>query len=155
MFYQQDTFTRETCPTRYHNISKLRSNKSRSSCPSYFRWIYHDLQPWREVGITRKMVDKARKFATFRLVILDGKVYVERFGKAIQTRDVFTLWGILQLLRLYPGRLPNLELMFSCGDRPTIGFMGHKATAPLPLFRYCGNDHSYDIVFPDWSFWGW
>lgn len=24
-----------------------------------------------------------------------------------------------------------------------------------PLFRYCGDDRTLDIVFPDWSFWGW
>ncbi|XP_034709621.1 protein O-glucosyltransferase 1-like [Vitis riparia] len=126
------------------------------TCPDYFRWIHQDLLPWKQTGITRDMVDRAQRTAHFRLVIIDGKAYVEKFRKSIQTRDMFTLWGILQLLRWYPGRLPDLELMFDCDDRPVVrmrDFRGPNA-APPPLFRYCGDDWSLDIVFPDWSFWG-
>ncbi|TXG50498.1 hypothetical protein EZV62_023022 [Acer yangbiense] len=60
------------------------------------------------------MVERAKPTAHFRLVIVDGKVYLEKYKKSIQTRDVFTIWGILQLLSHYPGRLPDLELMFDC-----------------------------------------
>ena len=98
-----------------------------------------------------------QKNGPFRLVIIDGKAYVEKFRKSIQTRDMFTLWGILQLLRWYPGNLPDLELMFDCDDRPIVQtrhFRGLNA-GPPPLFRYYGDDWSLDIVFPDWSFWGW
>lgn len=104
---------------------------------------------------------RARKTADFRLAIVNGRVYVETVTKAFQTRDVFTIWGILQLLRRYPGLVPDLELMFDCVDWPVIharhykGRRGRNATAPPPLFRYCGNDATLDIVFPDWSFWGW
>lgn len=103
------------------------------------------------------MVEMARRTANFRLVIVNGKAYIEKYRQSIQTRDKFTLWGILQLLRLYPGRLPDLELMFDCDDRPVVrsdNFRGPNAGAP-PLFRYCGDDSTLDIVFPDWSFWGW
>ncbi|XP_010544721.1 PREDICTED: O-glucosyltransferase rumi homolog [Tarenaya hassleriana] len=134
-----------------------RSRRSNVTCPSYFRWIHEDLRPWKEAGITRDMIERSKETANFRLVILDGRVYVEKYREAIQTRDVFTLWGILQLLRWYPGRLPDLELMFDCGDRPTVrsdDFLGQRA-GPPPLFRYCSDDASLDIVFPDWSFWGW
>ncbi|XP_010523736.1 PREDICTED: O-glucosyltransferase rumi homolog isoform X2 [Tarenaya hassleriana] len=134
-----------------------RSRRSSATCPSYFRWIHEDLRPWKETGITRDMIERAKKTAHVRVVILDGKVYVKKYRKAIQTRDVFTLWGILQLIRWYPGRLPDLELMFDCNDRPTVrsnDFKGQPA-GPPPLFRYCSDDASLDIVFPDWSFWGW
>ncbi|TYJ06594.1 hypothetical protein E1A91_A12G244600v1 [Gossypium mustelinum] len=63
-------------------------------------------------GITRDMVERANRTATFHLVIKGGKAYVKNFRKAIPTRDVFTIWGILQLLRKYPGKLPDLEIMF-------------------------------------------
>ncbi|GMH31304.1 hypothetical protein Nepgr_033148 [Nepenthes gracilis] len=92
---------------------------------------------------------------TSGVVILDGRVYLEKYRPAIKTRDVFTLWGILQLLRGYPGRLPDLGLMFDCDDRPAVGsehFRGPNA-GPPPLFRYCSDLSSRDIVFPDWSFW--
>ena len=127
-------------------------------CPDYFRWIHEDLSPWKETGITEAMVNMANRTANFRLVILNGTAFVETYEKAFQTRDTFTLWGILQLLRRYPGQVPDLDLMFDCVDWPVINKDSHSganATAPPPLFRYCANDTTLDIVFPDWSFWGW
>ncbi|KAA8539917.1 hypothetical protein F0562_026609 [Nyssa sinensis] len=153
-----------TCPANYYPKELHRQDLGRSSaspaptCPDYFRWIHEDLRPWRETGITKDMVERANRTANFRLVIVKGKAYVEQYQKAFQTRDVFTLWGILQLLRRYPGKLPDLELMFDCVDWPVIissDYSGPNATAPPPLFRYCGNNATLDIVFPDWSFWGW
>ena len=104
------------------------------------------------------MVESGRVYANFRLVIVKGKAYVEKYKGAYQTRDVFTIWGILQLLRLYPGKVPNLELMFWCGDETVIKKRDHqglKATSVPPVFHYCKDDETLDIVFPDWSFWGW
>ena len=150
----------KACPGNYptkHNPTNPDHSSTNMTCPDYFRWIHQDLLPWKQTGITRDMVDRAQRTAHFRLMIIDGKAYVEKFRKSIQTRDMFTLWGILQLLRWYPGRLPDLELMFDCDDRPVVrmrDFRGPSA-APPPLFRYCGDDWSLDIVFPDWSFWGW
>ncbi|VAH25713.1 unnamed protein product [Triticum turgidum subsp. durum] len=130
-----------------------------SSCPAYFRFIHEDLHPWRAAGgITRTMLDRARTTANFRLVILHGLAYIERIAPAFQTRDLFTIWGILQLLRRYPGRIPDLDLMFDCVDWPVVHadeYQGENATILPPLFRYCGNNETLDIVFPDWSFWGW
>lgn len=81
-----------------------------------------------------------------------------RYHKCFQCRDTFTLWGILQLLRRYPGKLPDLDMMFDCVDWPVIqmkDYQGPEARAPPPLFRFCADDSTLDIVFPDWSFWGW
>ncbi|XP_027103793.1 uncharacterized protein [Coffea arabica] len=153
-----------TCPPNYYPSKFSKPNPHPSStttqltCPDYFRWIHEDLWPWRETGITRAMVKTASKTANFRLVILNGTAYVETYQKAFQSRDTFTLWGILQLLRRYPGQVPDLDLMFDCVDWPVIKkdtYHGPNATAPPPLFRYCGDDTTLDIVFPDWSFWGW
>ncbi|KAL5565623.1 hypothetical protein UlMin_028787 [Ulmus minor] len=147
---------KQTCPRTYptsHNPSR----PSNLTCPSYFRWIHEDLGRWKETGITREMVEKARRTAHFRLVIVDGKAYIETYRRSFQTRDVFTQWGILQLLRLYPGKLPDLELMFDCNDRPVVrsrDFQDTNSTPPL-LFRYCSDGSSLDVAFPDWSFWGW
>lgn len=128
-------------------------------CPEYFRWIHEDLKPWKETGITREMVEKAGEVAHIRVIVVSGVLYVEKFKQVFQTRDMVTLWGILQLLTLYPGRLPDLDLMFELGDMPVIKKKAYdrsnQAAAPPPLFHYCGDDSSYDIVFPDWSFWGW
>ncbi|XP_028769185.1 O-glucosyltransferase rumi homolog [Neltuma alba] len=146
----------QTCSRDY----PARHNPSRPwnrTCPAHFRFIHEDLRPWRETGITRDMVEGARRTAHFRVVILDGRVYVDKYRKSIQTRDLFTLWGILQLTRWYPSKLPDLEMMFDCDDRPVVASRHHRGpqASPPPLFRYCSDDRSLDIVFPDWSFWGW
>ncbi|KAI3680344.1 hypothetical protein L2E82_50447 [Cichorium intybus] len=153
----------QTCPNDYYpkqfqledhdfkNASQLTH-----TCPEFFRWIHEDLRPWAETGITKEMVEKARENATFRLVILNAIAYVEKYKKPYQTRDVFTLWGFLQLLRRYPKKVPDLDIMFDCFDWPLIQKKDHHPpNAPPPLFRYCGDDDTFDIVFPDWSFWGW
>ncbi|CAI9094422.1 OLC1v1030161C1 [Oldenlandia corymbosa var. corymbosa] len=148
---------KNTCPITYPIKHEPALWWKSETCPEYFRWIHEDLRPWKEEGsreITREMLESARKHAHFRVVILDGKVYVEKFKDAIQTRDLFTIWGILQLTRLYPGRLPDLELMFDCDDRPLIP-RGPNAGNPPALFGYCSDSSRLDIVFPDWSFWGW
>uniref|UniRef100_A0A803MQ00 Glycosyl transferase CAP10 domain-containing protein n=1 Tax=Chenopodium quinoa TaxID=63459 RepID=A0A803MQ00_CHEQI len=70
----------------------------------------------------------------------------------------YTFWAILQLLKLYPGRLPDLDLVFQCHDQASIKkdkYKGRKAAFAPPQFHYCGDDSTFDIVFPDWSFWGW
>ncbi|XP_051121593.1 uncharacterized protein LOC127244999 [Andrographis paniculata] len=152
-----------TCPAGYYpskipaEVNEI-SPAASSACPNYFRWIHEDLWPWRETGITREMVSRARRTANFRLVVVDGRAYVETYQKAFQSRDTFTIWGILQLLRRFPGKVPDLDLMFDCVDWPVVkkaDFAGPGSPPPPPLFRYCGNDDTHDIVFPDWSFWGW
>lgn len=143
-----------------YNENQTESNRA---CPDYFKWIHEDLKPWRdrETGITREMVERGQTTAHFRLVIVNGKVFVENYKKSIQTRDEFTLWGILQLLRKYPGKLPDVDLMFDCDDRPVIRLDGYSKSnhtaenAPPALFRYGGDRWTADVVFPDWSFWGW
>ncbi|KAK7315039.1 hypothetical protein VNO77_33571 [Canavalia gladiata] len=144
-----------TCPTNQYSISD-KDRSEGTTCPDFFRWIHEDLRPWAHTGITKDMVEKAKATANFKLVILKGKAYLETYEKAFQTRDVFTLWGILQMLRRYPGMVPDLELMFDCVDWPVVPAGQYNGpNSPPPLFRYCGNDDTLDIVFPDWSFWGW
>ncbi|KAJ4785129.1 O-glucosyltransferase rumi-like protein (DUF821) [Rhynchospora pubera] len=127
------------------------------SCPDFFQYIHEDLKPWINTGITKEMVESARQHANvnFRLAIIGGRVYLEQYSRAFQTRDVFTIWGILQLVNRYPGRVPDLEIMFNCDDPPAIKADDFRTTPPPPLFRYCKDGATLDIVFPDWSFWGW
>ena len=104
------------------------------------------------------MVEGAENKAHVRIVAVNGRVYVKKYQTSYQTRDVFTVWGILQLLRLYPGKLPDLDIMFECGDKPVIqkkDYDGSEDAKIPPLFHYCGSESTFDIAFPDWSFWGW
>ncbi|KAK4418650.1 O-glucosyltransferase rumi [Sesamum alatum] len=134
------------------------SDPSAPACPEYFRWIHEDLKPWKESGITREMVEKAKNLSHIRITIVNGRLYTQKFKEVYETRDVVTIWGLLQLLRLYPGRIPDLDFMFACNDRtvvPKRDYSSPNASIPPPVFHYCGEETSYDIVFPDWSFWGW
>ncbi|XP_061371561.1 uncharacterized protein LOC133314131 [Gastrolobium bilobum] len=148
-----------SCPKDYLTTFEYDHDSSTAStCPEYFKWIHEDLKPWKSTGITREMLERGENASQFRLVIIQGKAYLEKYEGSYQTRDVFTIWGILQLLRLYPGNIPDLELLFGTGDVPVVGkqhFQGPEAMSPPPLFHYCGNKSTFDIVFPDWSFWGW
>ena len=147
------------CSNQSTTTSCVGANESSAmACPGFFRWIHEDLRPWKDTGISRDMLERARKHAHFRLVIVEGKAYVEQYSKPYQTRDVFTIWGILQLLNLYPGKIPDLELMFRCGDKTVIqkhDIQGSDAMSPAVLFQYCGHSTALNIVFPDWTFWGW
>jgi hypothetical protein len=126
------------------------------SCPDYFRYIHDDLRPWRGAGITREAVERARRHAFFRLVVVGGRAYVETYQRAFQTRDVFTQWGILQTLRRYAGRVPDLDIMFACDDPGQVRAADFPTPSDAPpVFRYCKDKSTLDIVFPDWSFWGW
>lgn len=55
----------------------------------------------------------------------------------------------------YGGKLPDLELMFEAGDRPVVRAEQYEGRPPPPLFKYCSRNRTFDIVFPDWTFWGW
>lgn len=147
----------ETCSSYYPTNIEFEDDSPTTSCPEYFRWIHEDLKPWKNTGITREMVERGKNISHIRLVIVNGKAYIEKHGKVFQTRDMFTIWGILQLLRLYPGKIPDLEIMFQCGDKTVVSKKDFQEPqiSPPPVFHYCGNEHSYDIVFPDWTFWGW
>ncbi|KAL9245348.1 hypothetical protein vseg_019010 [Gypsophila vaccaria] len=154
-----------TCPKTSNDVhsSKPESNNVNpaQSCPDYFRRIHDDLKPWKSKGITRNILEKAINVAHFRLIIVNGKAYVQKYKQPYQTRDVITLWGILQLMKMYPGKLPDLDLIFQCGDKTVIKkddyqvIKGAISPIPPPIFHYCGDDSSFDIVFPDWTFWGW
>lgn len=121
-------------------------------CPEYFRWIHRDLEPWAREGISAAAVERARKFAAFRAVIVGGRLFVEMYYDCVQSRLAFTIWGLAQLLRRYPGMVPDVDMMFDCMDKPRLNRTDHHAP---PLFRYCTTPDHSDIPFPDWSFWGW
>eukprot|EP00249_Psilotum_nudum_P008093 c21039_g1_i2 orf=324-1808(+) len=125
-------------------------------CLILYKWIHEDLAPWRRSRISPETLEEAKQFAAFRVIIVGGRLYTEFYYACVQTRAMFTLWGILQLLERYPGMVPDVDLMFDCMDKPAIKKRQYRNKwPPPPLFRYCGNKDAFDIPFPDWSFWGW
>ncbi|XP_020113732.1 O-glucosyltransferase rumi isoform X1 [Ananas comosus] len=142
--------------------------RPRPACPGFFRAIRRDLAPWRRARISAALLEDARRRAAMRVVVAGGgrRLFVDLYYACVQSRALFTVWGILQLMRRYPGILPDADLMFDCMDRPAInrsdyrsdvggGIDDPNAPIPPPLFRYCTTKDHFDIPFPDWSFWGW
>ncbi|KAJ7541153.1 hypothetical protein O6H91_10G048700 [Diphasiastrum complanatum] len=153
-----------SCSLSLHNLFKPQKPQkpqfnaaNPKSCPSYFQWIHEDLAPWRKTGITLNTIEEARNMAAFRVVIVDGRIYTEFYYHCVQTRTMFTLWGLVMLLERYPGLMPDVDLMFDCMDRPRVRRKDYINTTwpPPPLFGYCTNGYHFDIPFPDWSYWGW
>lgn len=101
------------------------------------------------------MLESAGSLASFRIVIKSGRLYVAPYTSCFQTRAVFTIWGLLQLLKFYPGLVPDVDFLFGCGDRPRVLRKEYSGKVPPPVFRYCSTVENHDIPFPDWSFWGW
>ncbi|KAK9126100.1 hypothetical protein Scep_014946 [Stephania cephalantha] len=130
---------------------------STASCPQLFSWIHRDLEPWARRRVSLSNLMEAQKLAAFRVVIVGGRLYADFYYDCVQSRAMFTIWGLLQLLRRFPGMVPDVDLMFDCMDKPVVGRAqyGEKGEAPPPLFRYCSTGEHLDIPFPDWSFWGW
>jgi protein glucosyltransferase len=133
-------------------------------CPAYFAAIHRDLAPWRGEGrgVTRALLDAARRRASMRVTITGGgrRLHVDLYYACVQSRALLTVWSLLQLMRRYPGRVPDVDVMFDCMDRPAVNRTEHgdgdpASPPPPPLFRYCTTRDHFDIPFPDWSFWGW
>lgn len=134
----------------------LVSSRTPPQCPNFFKFIYRDLEPWMKTRISVNHINEAKEHAAFRIVIVEGKLFVDLYYACVQSRLMFTLWGILQLIKKYPGMVPDVDMMFDCMDKPTIERARvENGSLPLPLFRYCTTEAHFDIPFPDWSFWGW
>ncbi|XP_002982900.2 protein O-glucosyltransferase 1 [Selaginella moellendorffii] len=123
-------------------------------CPAYYSRVFEDLAPWKEKGIQEHDLETARKHSAFRAIVRDGRLYVELYYRCFQTRMMFTIVGIMQLLQRFPGQIPDVDIFFNCQDRPQITKSAFDE-APPPLFGYCSTKNHFDIPFPDWSFWGW
>ncbi|CAN6349718.1 unnamed protein product [Urochloa humidicola] len=157
-------------PAAAANASSSSPGITRRQCPAYFAAIRRDLAPWRRRGsggggggVTRELLDAARRRASMRVTITGGgrRLHVDLYYACVQSRALFTAWSLLQLMRRHPGRVPDVDLMFDCMDRPAVNRTEHggggdpAAPPPPPLFRYCTTRDHFDIPFPDWSFWGW
>ncbi|KAF6153612.1 hypothetical protein GIB67_027479 [Kingdonia uniflora] len=150
-----------SCPKNpeKQNVPSYLDRNTSAKCPPFYRWIHHDLEPWAQTRISHSKLMEAQPLAAFRVVIVKGRLYVDYYYACVQTRTMFTIWGLLQLLKRYPGMIPDVDLMFDCMDKPFVTRSKYRPESkrwpPPPLFRYCTTEGHYDMPFPDWSFWGW
>ncbi|ERN14951.1 protein O-glucosyltransferase 1 [Amborella trichopoda] len=147
--------THLSCLLTWPTTHKPLIGSTRAQCPNQFQWIHEDLRPWRSQGISREVLESGKPRAAFRAIIKNGRLYIDLYYSCVQTRAMFSVWGLVQLVKRYGTLIPDVEFMFDCMDRPVIERSRYKWKLPPPLFRYCSNRGSFDIPFPDWSFWGW
>ncbi|URE21130.1 hypothetical protein MUK42_11134, partial [Musa troglodytarum] len=123
-----------SCPRR--RIPPPTMPKPRRPCPSFFRWIHRDLQPWRRSRISPAMVAEAGRHGAMRVVNLEGKrLFVDLYYACVQSRAMFTIWVLLQLLRRCPGVVPDVEsCLIAWTGPPLIGPSTVRTTvAPMAV----------------------
>ncbi|KAM1028709.1 hypothetical protein ACFX1Q_041294 [Malus domestica] len=59
--------------------------------PEFFRWIHHDLEPWAWVRISAAHLETTKQYAMFRVVIVDGRLYVDLKWACVQSHTMFTI----------------------------------------------------------------
>ncbi|XP_076636795.1 O-glucosyltransferase rumi homolog [Colletes latitarsis] len=106
--------------------------------------IISDLNPFREKGIDKDLVNTAKNRGTFYQII-QGKVYRQKdcmFPSRCSGIEHF-------LLKLAPD-LPDVDLVVNTRDYPQSSkYFG----GPLPIFSFSKTPQYYDITYPAWSFW--
>lgn len=127
------------------------------TCPDYFRHVSDDLAPWRPGGIRRAALNAALTLEpSFRLQMIGGQLYAQYFRGCYQTRALFTIWGFLKLLQRFPGELPDVDIVFHCDDWVKVEREAFARSEDPPIMLgSCSTPAHLDLVWPDWSFWGW
>lgn len=124
-------------------------------------FVTQDLQPWRTRGGIKEadlLAARERIIAGSHILIVNGSLYMNPRitpESSYETRDVGTLWGILELLE-HSIVSEDVEMIFEqTNDQPLVG-NDEVGQSALPfLVSFSGSTTSVGVVWPDWSFWGW
>lgn len=115
-----------------------------------YKQIEHDLKPFRQVNMqdtVKKIIDKFHRpesTSFCHYVIKNNDVYRNCYGKHVGF-NMFADNILLFLTRkVY---LPDMELVINLGDWPLV----RKNNDPWPVFSWCGNDDTIDIVMPTYD----
>jgi len=103
-------------------------------------WDMFGLLPVDPWGSEAMMQFQWKGVASFSLVVFQGRVYVESYHESFQTRDVFTVSGIVKLIRVYPGRLNQIIYLWHLISIKNI--FGLASVIFSPLWAY----HEYNIA---------
>ncbi|GAQ84495.1 hypothetical protein KFL_001910140 [Klebsormidium nitens] len=125
-------------------------------CPAWFSGMYEDLAPWKEKGsISAQDIEAALPGAAIHFTIIGGKLYAKEIKPCFPNRARYSTWGLLQLLRYFPGQVPDVDFVFECNDYPQMVRPKNPADPTPVLLNYDNREGKIDVPFPDWTFWGW
>lgn len=66
----------------------------------------------------------------------------------------YAILAIMDVIRHYPGQIPDLDAVLQTSDFPCMLASGTKGSPAPPLFGYNSHPTYTDIPFPDYSYWG-
>ncbi len=114
--------------------------------------FYHDvavpqLDPWRNTGIRKEDLDKARALdrPLVKYQVLGGRLY-----RDAQCYFPARCEGIEHFLQEIAPELPDVEFLVNVQDHPVSYDLNH----PLPVFSFSKiPGEQADILYPAWAFW--
>lgn len=137
--------------------SKLQhtGNATAPLCPWWFGYMHTDFAPWKDRGINLEDVEASHKDANYNFQIINGELYVKFVKACWETRKNATIWGMLMLLRRFPGQIPDIDGAFDCHDYPQHQYFPANETEKVPImFVQSSTKWHRNIMWPDFSFWG-
>ncbi|GAB4824253.1 hypothetical protein N2152v2_011299 [Parachlorella kessleri] len=160
----------------------IRRNSSGTERSWYLPWIHKDLARWRHggIGISKAMVDKAHARVRdctawsqqpfwIRFQVVDGKLYVEHWDApqghypaelgrgwvSAKARLPYAILALMDVLREFPGEIPDLDAVLGLQDSPCIVLEGNDSQQPAPpAFGFTGAPWAADLPFPDFTYYG-
>ncbi|XP_045458802.1 protein O-glucosyltransferase 2-like [Melitaea cinxia] len=119
-------------------------------CPASYDQIEYDLRPFKGLIMSKQIKNiiknyhKPESTSFCHYVIKYNEVYRDCYGKHIGF-NMFADSILLSLTRKVI--MPDMELVINLGDWPLV----HKGSEPLPIFSWCGNEETLDIVMPTYD----
>lgn len=132
------------CP---RNINKVMESMN---CPSFNQQIHRDLLPYENVDFKIIKSQIKQRFQNFRSSSLCNYVVKsnEIFRKCYGQYTGFSMFMDAMLSSIVNKvHLPDFEFFINLGDWPVI----KKSASSIPVFSWCGNTDSMDIVLPTYE----
>ncbi|KAI3424060.1 hypothetical protein D9Q98_009423 [Chlorella vulgaris] len=173
------SFTKNVSAT-YDPADEVAAQQLLAEQSRYLDLIRHDLQPWKDTGITKDMVEAASMLYDkcdgdmIRVQIINGSLWVHHITErleggwypaslgpgnaAAKGRVPYAILAFMDTLRTFPGQVPDVDLVLHTADFPCVSrssWVGAAARPPpRPLLSFQGGRHHLDLPFPDATYWG-
>lgn len=131
-------------------VTKLETWLENYGCPASYKKINKDLKPFNKLNLKQLIPKIIKRFHSpestsfCHYVTKNNKIYRDCYGKHVGF-NMFSDNILLSLTRKVV--LPDMELVINLGDWPLV----QKGTEPLPVFSWCGNDDTIDVVMPTYD----
>ncbi|XP_046459242.1 O-glucosyltransferase rumi homolog [Daphnia pulex] len=114
------------------------------NCSCFTNLVIEDLKAFKDVGITKSMLDKAKDRGT-KYQIIGQKLYRESFC-LFPSRCAGIEHFILKVIK----ELPDMELIINNRDWPQVS---RHFGEVLPILSFSKTKEYLDITYPAWTFW--